>query len=232
MGRHHGGERGALPAVGCRVVGQDRFQAPVVHGDVDVRVGLHVAVSREMLAAVGHARQQQSVHQALGEHGHHARIAVERPVADHAAFAEVEVEHRREAVVHAAGAQLGGQHETGGRGGIGGGQGVAHPQFAEGAHRRQVREAIGAEALHAAAFVVHADQEVGPLGLDVGAQRGELLAVFPVAGEEDQTAHERVRQAAAIVGVQCGAGDVEHHGGMFGHGDSFALRSTTTKLAA
>jgi hypothetical protein len=34
-----------------------------------------------------------------------------------------------------------------------------------------VREAVGAEALHAAAFVVDADQQVGPHGLDLGALR-------------------------------------------------------------
>ena len=38
---------------------------------------------------------------------------------------------------------------------------VVHPHLAERAHRRQVREAVGAKALHAAALVVDADQQVG-----------------------------------------------------------------------
>jgi hypothetical protein len=38
--------------------------------------------------------------------------------------------------------------------------GVLHPGFAQHPHRRQVGEAVGAEALHAAAFVVDADQQV------------------------------------------------------------------------
>jgi hypothetical protein len=49
-----------------------------------------------------------------------------------------------------------------GGGGVGGGQGVAHPQLAQRAHRRQVREAVAAKALHPAAFVVDADQHIGP----------------------------------------------------------------------
>ena len=66
-----------------------------------------------------HAGLQQAVHQALGEHRDDARVAVEGAVADHAAAAVVEVEHRREAEVDAAGAQLGAEHVAGGGGGLG-----------------------------------------------------------------------------------------------------------------
>ena len=97
-----------------------------------------------------------------------ARVAVEGAVADHAAAAVVEVEHRREAEVDAAGAQLGAEHVAGGGGGsiarmapVPRAAAVVHPHLAERAHRRQVREAVGAKALHAAAFVVDADQQVG-----------------------------------------------------------------------
>jgi hypothetical protein len=68
-----------------------------------------------MLAAVGHAGLQQAVHQALGQQRHHARVAVEGAVADHARRA-----HGRDRApgvklkVHAAGAQLAAQHEAAG----------------------------------------------------------------------------------------------------------------------
>ena len=75
-------------------------------------------------------------------------------------------------------------------------------------------EAVGAEALHAAAFVVDADQQVGPQRLDLGDELGQLAPVLPVAREQDQAAGERVREAAAVVGVERGAGDVEHDGGV------------------
>ena len=80
-----------------------------------------------------------------------------------------------------------------------------------------MREAIGAKALHAAAFVVDADQQVGPQPLDAGAQRRELRAALPVAPEQNQPAHQRMRQAAAVVVGQLGASDVDDQGGVL-HG--------------
>jgi hypothetical protein len=112
--------------------------------------------------------------------------------------------------------------------------GVAHPQFAQRAHRRQVREAVGAKALHAAAFVVDANQQVGPDRLDLGVERGHLRAVLPVAGEMDHAAHQRIGQAPAVGVVQFGAATsmisgAWTAGGSMPWGSCF---STTTKLAA
>ena len=90
-----------------------------------------------------------------------------------------------------------------------GARAVVHPAPAVGVHRRQVREAVGAKALHAAAFMVDAHQQVGPDRLHLGHQLGDLLAIDPVASEQDRAARERVREAAAVVGGQLGAGDVE-----------------------
>jgi hypothetical protein len=113
-----------------------------------------------------------------------------------------------------------------------------------------VGEAIGLETLHAAAFVVDADQHVGPHLLDVGAERGELGAILPVAGEQDQAASQRVFEAQAVGRREAGAGDIEDDRGMLVHDwITFVLRtarillgaarrcahlffSTTTKLAA
>ena len=75
------------------------------------------------------------------------------------AAAVVEVEHRREAEVDAAGAQLGAEHVAGGGRGVGGTHRRLRIHSSPSARiGRQVREAVGAEALHAAAFVVDADQ--------------------------------------------------------------------------
>jgi len=51
--------------------------------NLGVAVGLHVAVSRKVFAAVLHAGLQQALHHALREHGGDPRIAVERTVAEH-----------------------------------------------------------------------------------------------------------------------------------------------------
>jgi hypothetical protein len=117
-----------------------------------------------------------------------------------------------------------GQHEAGRGGRLGGAHRVLHPQLAVVAHRRQVGEAVGAQALHPAALVVDADQQVLADGLDLGDQRGELGPVLPVAGEQDQPAGQRMGQAAAVVGAQRGAGDVEDDGAVVVHGDKDAGR--------
>ena len=145
---------------------------------------------------------------------------MEGAVADHGAVAEVQVQHRREAQVDAARAQLGGHHVAGRGGGVGGGHravagravAVVHPALAVDVHRRQVREAVGTEALHAAAFVVDAHEQVGPDRLHLRHQLGDLLAVDPVAAEQDRAAGERMREAAPVVGAQRRAGHVEDDG--------------------
>jgi hypothetical protein len=103
---------------------------------------------------------------------------------------------------------------AGGAGGVGGGERVLHPQLAQHLHGRQVGEAVGAKALHAPAFMVHADQQVGPRLLDLRRQLGELAPVFKVARKQDQPAGERVLQALAVGLGERGAGHVEHHGGV------------------
>ncbi len=182
-----------------------------------------------MLAAVGHAALQQAVHQALGQQAHHARVPRKGAVTNDAALAKVQVQHRREAEVHTAGAQLGAQHKAAGRGRIGGfhgasalaGLAVLQPQLAQGAHGRQVGEAIGLEALHAAAFMVHANQQVAPYFFNLTAQLGELGAVLPVAAKQNDAAHQRVLQTFAVDFGQTQTSDVDDEGGMGRHGLSF-----------
>jgi hypothetical protein len=188
----------------------------------------------KVLAAIAHAGQQHAVHDALGQQRHHARVAVKAAVADDAAGAVVQVEHRGKAEVDAAGAQLAGQHEAGAARHLRRPHRIAHPQLAQRAHGRQAGEAVAAKALHPSALVVDADEHIGPQRLDLAVERAHLRAVLPVAAEMDHAAHQRVGQAAAVDGRELGAGDVDDERrldrGVGAHAASFF--STTTKLAA
>ena len=125
MGRHHTAEGGAEPPIGQGAVVQHRFEAALVDRDVHMRVGFDKAMAWKVFAAVGHARQQEAIHQAFGQGGCDARVTVEGAVTNDAALAVVKVEHRGEAEVDATRAQFAGQHEATGVGRIHGSQGTA-----------------------------------------------------------------------------------------------------------
>jgi len=232
---HDGVQAGLQPAVGGGVGHQDGFEAALIHGNLVVRIGCHIAVARKVLAAVAHARLQQAVHERLSQHADHARIGAQGAVADHGAAAVVEVQHRGEAQIDAAGTQFGRQHVAASGGGAAGGERggagwlrrLTQPHLPQRAHGRQVRKAVAAKALHAAAFVIDADQQVGAYFFDLPAQLGELGAALPVAAKQNHTAHQRVCEALALGFVEPGAGDVDDQGGVL-HG----FCSTTTKLVA
>src|SRR3989304_1080936 len=77
--------------------------------------------------------------------------------------------------------------------------GVAVPETAEPAHRRDRGEAL-AEALHAAALVVYAHQQrrLAQPG-DLLGQSAQLLRALVVAREQDHRAHRGMREAPAGV---------------------------------
>ena len=174
-----------------------------------MRIGLRVAVAGKVLAAALHARQQQAVQQAFGQLGRRLRLRVQGAVANHGAAAPVQIKHRGERKINAAGAQLGGEHVAAGSGGGQRLQGVFLPQAAQGAHGRQRREAPFAKALHAAAFVVDGNERIRPDGADGRRQRRNLLAALPVAREQNDAARQRMGDAAAIVRREGGACDVD-----------------------
>ena len=222
---HDGGKRAAQPGIGRSVVLQNGLEAAPIHRNVGVRIGPHKAVPREMLAAVGHARLQQTMRQALGQHRHHARVGMEGTVTDHTAATPVQVQHGCEGKIDAASPQLTGQHIARRCGRIGGRHGpaaragfaVLHPQCAQGAHGWQLGETVGAKALHAAALVVHADEQVLAHGLDRAGELQQLRTVAPVAGEQDDAPGERVRKAPAVVCTELRARHVQQEGGMDRH---------------
>ena len=206
MGGHDAAERRPQPAVRRGVVGQNGFEAALVHGHGQMRIGLDKAVARKMFAAAAHAALQQAMGQALGQQADHARVTRKSAVANHAAGAVVQVQHRRKAEVHAAGPQLRAQHIAAGarrahriqRTGLAPCLGCGQPHVAQGAHGRHVGKTIGFEALHAPAFVVHTNQQIWAQAFDAFAQGAELRAAFPVAAKQNQAAHQRVAQAFAV----------------------------------
>ena len=193
-----------------------------------MRVGVGKAVTGEVFAAIAHAAERQAVHEALRQQGHGAGVAAKGAVADDGAVAVVQVEHGREAHVHAAGAQLGTQDITGGHGGVGGAQhrGAGHltaalglgPQRAQGRHRWQVGEAVGAKTLDTATLVVNRDQQVLAHGLDVAAQGRELLTPLPVATKQDHAPHQGMGQTLAVGIGQAQASHIDDQRGVQVHG--------------
>ena len=109
------------------------------------------------------------------------------------------------------GAELGGDDVADRRRGLFRRIAVAVPELAEQTHRRNGRKAL-AEALHAPAFVVHANwQRRLALPLDIRGELRELLGIFVVAREQDHRARRRVTHAAAIFVDERGAEHVHHH---------------------
>ncbi|KAG1253300.1 hypothetical protein G6F65_017524 [Rhizopus arrhizus] len=165
-----------------------------------------------MLERGRHANGVHATHVGGGERGHHLRVFTEGAVAD-GAVATAEVDHRREAEVHTAGAHLAG-HQPGvllgqrqrplriGR--------VQRPDLLQ---RRQLAVAF-TETLHAAAFLVDADQlRARGGGADRRAQIGHLLARGKVALEQHHPGHGIVLQPVTFLGGQFGAGNADQQHG-------------------
>ena len=191
MGRHDGCKFRQF-AVGEHVPHQT-LRIPFVLGKGGMAVGLGPAVPREVLAAGGHAAPAKPADERGGMRRHELGRRAEAARADHGRAAVVDVEHGREGEVDAAGAKLGGKHETGrleARFGV-----LARRDLGHGGHFGE----FGAEALHAAALMVDADEDARTHGVDFIAQRPELFPVPVVAGEEDHHARHRMTQTLALM---------------------------------
>jgi hypothetical protein len=60
-------------------------------------------------------------------------------------------------------------------------------------------EAIGFEALHAATFVVNADEQIFAHLLNLSTQAAELLAVLPVACKQNNATNQWMFEAFAVL---------------------------------
>jgi hypothetical protein len=219
VGGHDAGQRCVEPLVGRSVVRQNRFQAAFVNRDFMVRVGFDKTVTREVFAAVHHAGLQQAVHQTFGQQSDDAWVTAKGAVSDNTAFTKVQVKYRREAEINPAAAQLCSQHVAASGGRVGGGQLVFNPQLTQSPHRGQVGKTIGFKALHAPAFVVHANQQIFANAFDRRAQADELRPALPIAGKQNDAACEWAFQATAVVFGQACTGNVDDEGSVLGHVD-------------
>ena len=75
-------------------------------------------------------------------------------------------------------------------------------------------ESVRFEALHAAAFMVDADQHILTNALYVSAQLAELAAIFPVAGEQNNATGKRMFKAPPVGFGQSEAGYVDDQRGV------------------
>ena len=146
------------------------------------------------------------------QRGNGFRLPVEAAVADHRALLPVQIEHRRERQIDAAGGQLAGEHPADlFGGGFGGFAPLFVPHFAQRGHGRQAGEAVD-KALDAAAFVIDGDNQLGRAQrFDVGGERFELLDVLEVAAKQNHAADGGIEQALALLVAQSEGGNVGHY---------------------
>ena len=160
---------------------------------------------REMLECRGHAGQAHAAQIGLAEFGRDLRIGIECAFADRA-IAASEIDDRRETHVHPDRAHLAGHQPRVLLGPRDRGAWIVCVQLADARERRQAREAV-AKTLDRAAFLIDTDEEwLGALGADVVDQRGDLVAIFEVAREQDHAADLPRRQARAVCIAQCFSG--------------------------
>ncbi|MCZ7599815.1 MAG: hypothetical protein M5U09_21690 [Gammaproteobacteria bacterium] len=209
MGRHHAFQAGFGQA-GERheVLGLDFLEGAVVHGGVEMGVGGHRAVSREMLGDRRHAGLGHALSPRRAQGGDGFGLAVKCAIADDRADAAVEVGHRGETQVDAAGAkfQRHGQRRLARaleRTAL-----IGIVQASELGHRRQRRKALR-EPLHPSALLVHRDEKPATCRVaDLVAQVAELPGFGVVSREQDDAAEVAVAQQVPLLAGDGGAPEI------------------------
>jgi hypothetical protein len=199
---------------GNEVERADLLQRTRIDGVVEVRVFQHRSVAGEMLERGGHLRGVHAFDVGTGELRDDLRIGGERTIAD-GAIAAAEVHDGREAQVHAAGAHFARHQPRVFLGEFDRAIGLASVELAELVERGQ-RAVPLAEALHAAAFLVHADQLRARRGFADGLRElGDLRARSEVAREQDDARARGMLQPVALLRGEFLAGDADHeHAGV------------------
>jgi hypothetical protein len=82
VGRHHRGQRQPEPLIRLRIAAKNLVERAGIDRRLDMRIRLHVAVPRKVLAAGCHSGQRQAMCDAFGQQRDDARIRVERAIAD------------------------------------------------------------------------------------------------------------------------------------------------------
>ncbi len=133
-----------------------------------MRIPHHPTVAGKVLATGRHPGLGHAQHILPGKLGHHQRVFGKRPITDHGAYAVPEIEHRREAHIHAMGQQFGGHNITGRMGQFAPARTIERMDLADARARRKVCESR-AETLDTSAFVIDCDDERGiAQGVDLG----------------------------------------------------------------
>jgi hypothetical protein len=148
-----------------------------------MRIGHHGAVARKVLGHRGHAGIAHAEQVGGGERRHAFGVPMERAVADDFADSEIQIDARGEAVVDADRAQFTGHEPAHGAGQLQGLAAVLVEATAQEPRRRQPGEPVP-EALHAAALVIHRDDELRRAHRTDGCgQRRHLLRAPVISGE-------------------------------------------------
>ncbi|MNP10206.1 hypothetical protein D3C76_1023470 [compost metagenome] len=179
-----------------------------------MRVSLGPAMPREVLATGSHASRVHTADERPGQLRGTQWITLEGPAADHGAALVIQVQHRGKAEVQANRQHLGCHQPTALFGQVLGVVVVGQRTHGGQAHKTLT------QALHAAAFLVYRQNQVGPYGADRRAQLAHLARAVDVAGKDDQAGHFRLAQQVTVFGGQPFTGDIHHQGALQadGHG--------------
>ena len=143
--------------------------------------------------------------------GDRLRVAVKRAVADHAALPVIHIQHRRETEVHTASAQFRRQHITCLLRQMARALRMRIPDLAEFAHRGKFAKSL-AETLYPPPLMIHRDQQRRRAQcMDRGSEFCQLARRLIIAREQNDPAHQRVKQARLVLGSHCGSGHIQHH---------------------
>ncbi|MNE07041.1 hypothetical protein D3C80_996460 [compost metagenome] len=204
VGRHDRGQLLAQLGKRHQVIGTDLVEAAFVVGNRDVRIRFSPAVAGEVLAGGSHPGAVHPADECTREQGSALGITFERTGANNGAALVIQVQHRGKAQVQANGQHFGGHDPAALLGQVFGVRVVGN-----GAHGGQSHESL-AQALHAAALLIHRQQQIGANGANRCTQLAHLTRMLDVTGKNDQAAHFGLAQQLAIFSRQPGTGDVHH----------------------
>ena len=169
-------------------------------------------VTGEVLSGRRHASLREAVHESPRQDRYDLGRAMKRSVADDFAYAPVKVQHGGETEIYADRPQFR-RHKPA--------ENLRRPApvirieiilSPDQMRGRQCREAV-TESLHAAALVVHGDeQRRPPHRVDLDGQAPELPGIPIVAAEQDDAADQRVGEHLPVLRTKLEALDVDHEG--------------------
>ena len=166
-----------------------------------VRVAAHTPVPGVVFADGGHAALTQAAPQGIGENGDDGRIGVIGTLADNGGNGRGEIKVGGEAEIDAVLAQFAGDNDTCRLGQPAGEQWTAVKAAAKGGGGGDGGKTV-AETLHASAFVINAEQQVGARSADGGAELVQLIRRSVIAAEQNDARAGGLADLCALVRLQ------------------------------